>query len=31
MMTQILPFADARALRLYGRFESGVYGARTSS
>jgi CubicO group peptidase (beta-lactamase class C family) len=31
MMTQILPFADARALRLYGRFESGVYGATTSS
>jgi methyl acetate hydrolase len=31
MMTQILPFADARALRLYGRFESGVYGETTSS
>jgi methyl acetate hydrolase len=27
IMTQILPFADARALRLYGQFESGVYAA----
>ena len=26
-MTQILPFADARVLKLYGRFESGVYEA----
>jgi methyl acetate hydrolase len=28
IMTQILPFADARALHLYGRFESGVYGTK---
>jgi len=27
IMTQILPFADPRALKLYGRFESGVYEA----
>jgi len=27
IMTQILPFADARALKLYGRFESSVYEA----
>jgi methyl acetate hydrolase len=26
-MTQVLPFADARALRIYRRFERGVYGA----
>jgi len=25
IMTQILPFADARAVKLYGRFENGVY------
>jgi CubicO group peptidase (beta-lactamase class C family) len=25
IMTQILPFADARALKLYGRFERSVY------
>jgi len=24
-MTQILPFADRRAVRLYGRFERGIY------
>ena len=27
IMTQILPFADPRALKLYGQFESGVYDA----
>jgi methyl acetate hydrolase len=27
IMTQILPFADPRALKLYGQFENGVYGA----
>ena len=27
IMTQILPFADPRALKLYGQFESGVYEA----
>ena len=27
IMTQILPFADPRALRLYGQFERGVYDA----
>jgi len=27
IMTQILPFADARVLKLYGRFESSVYEA----
>src|SRR5438874_10339128 len=27
IMTQILPFADPRALKLYGRFESAVYEA----
>jgi CubicO group peptidase (beta-lactamase class C family) len=27
IMTQILPFADARAVALYGRFERGVYDA----
>jgi CubicO group peptidase (beta-lactamase class C family) len=27
IMTQILPFADQRALQLYGQFESGVYNA----
>jgi methyl acetate hydrolase len=27
ILTQILPFADARALRLYGEFEKGVYSA----
>ena len=26
-MTQILPFADPRALKLYGQFERGVYEA----
>jgi CubicO group peptidase (beta-lactamase class C family) len=26
-MTQVLPFADTRALRLYGRFEHGLYAA----
>jgi len=24
-MTQILPFADQRAVKLYGQFERGVY------
>ncbi|HEU5197523.1 MAG TPA: serine hydrolase domain-containing protein [Methylomirabilota bacterium] len=27
ILTQVLPFADARVLKLYGRFESGVYEA----
>jgi methyl acetate hydrolase len=27
ILTQILPFADHRALRLYGEFEQGIYGA----
>ena len=27
IMTQILPFADARVVKLYGRFESSVYEA----
>jgi methyl acetate hydrolase len=27
IMTQILPFADPRTLKLYGQFENGVYGA----
>ena len=27
IMTQILPFADARAVKLYGQFERGVYEA----
>ena len=27
ILTQVLPFADARVLRLYGRFESAVYEA----
>jgi hypothetical protein len=26
-MTQILPFADPRSLKLYGQFESGVHSA----
>jgi hypothetical protein len=26
-MTQILPFADPRAVRLYGQFERAVYDA----
>jgi hypothetical protein len=26
-MTQILPFADSRALRLYRQFEHGIYAA----
>jgi hypothetical protein len=26
-MTQILPFADPRTLKVYGQFESGVYAA----
>jgi hypothetical protein len=26
-MTHVLPFADARVLKLYGRFESSVYEA----
>jgi CubicO group peptidase (beta-lactamase class C family) len=30
-MTQVLPFADRRALRLYGQFERGVYGLMKSS
>ena len=25
ILTQILPFADQRVLKLYGQFESGVY------
>ena len=31
IMTQILPFADQRALRLYGQFESAVYEALPSA
>jgi methyl acetate hydrolase len=27
IMTQILPFADVRAVKLYGEFERGVYDA----
>ena len=27
IMTQILPFADHRAVKLYGQFERGVYDA----
>ena len=27
IMTQILPFADERAVKLYGQFESSVYNA----
>ena len=27
IMTQILPFADPRVLKLYGQFERGVYTA----
>jgi hypothetical protein len=27
ILTQILPFADDRAVRLYGEFERGVYDA----
>ena len=27
IMTQVLPFADPRVLKLYGRFESAVYEA----
>jgi len=30
-MTQILPFADPRALKLYGQFESAVYEALPSA
>jgi hypothetical protein len=26
-LTQILPFADPKALALYGEFESSIYGA----
>jgi hypothetical protein len=26
-MTQILPFADAKAVKLYGQLEAGVYEA----
>ena len=31
IMTQILPFADPRTLKLYGRFESAVYEALKSA
>jgi methyl acetate hydrolase len=31
IMTQILPFADPRALKVYGHFESGVYEALKSA
>ena len=31
IMTQILPFADQRALKLYGQFESAVYEALPSA
>jgi CubicO group peptidase (beta-lactamase class C family) len=27
IMTQVLPFADQRAVQLYGQFERGVYNA----
>jgi len=30
-MTQVLPFADARVLRVYREFERGVYAAVRSS
>ena len=30
-MTQILPFADPRALKLYGQFEARVYEALPSA
>ena len=30
-MTQILPFADPRAVKLYGLFERGVYEALKSA
>jgi CubicO group peptidase (beta-lactamase class C family) len=29
-MTQVLPFADTRALRVYRQFERGVYAAITA-
>jgi hypothetical protein len=29
-MTQILPFADAKAVNLYGQLEAGVYDALKS-
>jgi CubicO group peptidase (beta-lactamase class C family) len=29
-LTQVLPFADRRALQIYARFERGVYGALKS-
>jgi hypothetical protein len=31
ILTQILPFADPRALAVYGRFERSVYGALGSA
>jgi CubicO group peptidase (beta-lactamase class C family) len=31
ILTQILPFADNRAVRLYGEFERGVYDALQSN
>ena len=31
IMTQVLPFADPRVLKLYGRFESSVYEALRSA
>jgi CubicO group peptidase (beta-lactamase class C family) len=30
ILTQILPFADPRAVKLYGEFERSVYGALQS-
>jgi methyl acetate hydrolase len=27
IMTQLLPFADAQVLKLFGKFESGLYAA----
>jgi methyl acetate hydrolase len=30
IMTQILPFADTKAVKLYGQFEAGVYDALKS-
>jgi methyl acetate hydrolase len=31
IMTQILPFADPRAVKVYGQFERGIYNALGSA
>ena len=31
IMTQVLPFGDARAMKVYGQFERGVYDALKST